>query len=72
MWKLGQLQRRATKIVYNINNLHYSERFFAFGIPSPQYRRLRSDIIQVFKMLHRVEYNDSSFLPIRHTLFKRS
>ncbi len=48
---LENVQRRATKLVKSISNNSYSRRMRELGIPSLQYRRLRSDMVEVYKIL---------------------
>ena len=59
--KLEQVQRRATRLVQSMHGLPYTERLIKLGIPSLQYRRLRNDMIQVFKILHGMEETGSRF-----------
>ena len=44
---LEGVQRRATKVLRNLRDLSYPERFFRLKLPSLVYRRRRSDLIQV-------------------------
>ena len=48
--KLEGIQRRATKIIPRLTNLSYDERLRILGLPTLEYRRLRADMIQVFKI----------------------
>ena len=48
--KLEEIQRRATKIIPRLTNLSYDERLRILGLPNLEYRRLRADMIQVFKI----------------------
>ncbi len=50
--RLERIQRRATKLVHNISHLEYTDRLKKLGIPTLEYRRKRSDLIQVFKAIH--------------------
>ena len=49
---LEKVQRRATKTVPGLKDLHYNERLRKLNLPTLAYRRVRGDMIQVFKMLH--------------------
>ena len=59
---IENVQRRATKILPNIRNLSYSERLLYLGLPSLQYRRMRADMIQVFKILNGIDSVESDNL----------
>ena len=56
-----QVQHRATKLVNGMSDLSYNKRLIRVGIPSLQYRRIRSDMIQVFKILHGLEDTNPDF-----------
>ena len=49
---LEKVQRRATKIVPSLTDQPYSMRLETLKIPTLSYRRLRGDLIQVFKIMH--------------------
>jgi len=49
---LEGVQRRFTKKIINMSNLEYSERMESLRLPSLEYRRLRGDLIEVFKIVH--------------------
>ena len=51
--RIEAVQRRATKLVPNLADLSYPQRLRHLGIPSLQYRRIRADMIQVYKIMHR-------------------
>ena len=53
MNKIENVQRRFTKYVKNIHNLPYEERLRSIKLPSLEYRQMRGDMIQVFKIAHR-------------------
>ena len=42
---------RATKLVISIKNLTYKERFKRLKLPTRKYRRIRGDMIEVYKIL---------------------
>ena len=50
--KLEKVQRRATKIVPTLRNLPYSERLAKLNLPTLAFRRLRGDLIQVYRIMH--------------------
>jgi len=52
---IEQVQRRATRLVPGMKQLSYEERLRALGLPTLMYRRERTDIFQVFKILNNYE-----------------
>ena len=50
--KLESVQRRATKMIHETKNLSYPERLKAVNLPTLAFRRLRGDMIQVYKYLN--------------------
>ena len=48
------VQRRATKIIPVLKDLMYEQRFEKMKLPSMCYRRLRGDLIEVFRYTHNV------------------
>ena len=53
--RIEGVQRRATKLVSGVTEMSYPQRLQKLGIPSLQYRRLRADMLQVYKILHGIE-----------------
>ena len=51
---IESVQKRATKQVKLIRHLHYSERLRRLNLPTLRYRRHRGDMIEVFKILHKI------------------
>ena len=49
--KLESVQRRATKQVAELKNMPYEDRLTELNLPTLAYRRMRGDIIEVFKMM---------------------
>ena len=47
-----EVQRRATKMVPHLKDLPYKSRLEQLNLPTLAYRRLRGDMIQVFKSMH--------------------
>ena len=71
---LENVQIRATKLVDGLHNLDYGERLAKLNIPTLVYRRLRGDIIEVFKHFHTYdrEILSSSFHPRQRTSRKHN
>ena len=49
--KIEQILRQATKMVENLRDVSYSDRLCIIGIATLEFRRLRTDMIQVCKIL---------------------
>jgi len=49
-----KVQKRATKQVKQLKHLHYSERLTRLNLPTLRYRRHRGDMIEVYKILHKI------------------
>ena len=57
---IKRVQRTATKLIKGLRDMSYSEHLFHTGLISVEKRRVRGDLIQVFKMLRskaRVHFN---------------
>lgn len=52
---IEQVQRRATRLVKDISNKTYEERLIELGLPTLMYRRERSDMIQMFKIMNKFD-----------------
>ena len=64
---IEKIQKRATKLVISLRKLLHIERLQHLNLYTVKYRRLRGDMIEVFKILHHMY--DSSVAPelIRNT-----
>ena len=49
--KIENVQRRATKIVPSLKDLPYDKRLKKLKLPTLKYRRIRGDLINVYKLL---------------------
>ena len=52
--EIEKVQKQFTKQIKGINKLSYSERLSKLKLPSLEYRRLRGDCIEVYKILHHI------------------
>ena len=59
---IENVQRRATKLVRSCRDLPYSERLKKLVIPSLEYRKERSDMVQVYKILDDIDKVDKDKL----------
>lgn len=67
--QIENVQRRATKMVKIIKHLSYSSRLKYLGLPSLQYRRLRSDMVETFKILNNIDKVGNEYLfPIKESI----
>ena len=64
---LENVQRRATKMVPGLRELSYGERLKKLKLPTLAYRRVRGDMIQVFKLTHeKIGYDKSAPTNLYH------
>ena len=49
---IERVQRRATKLIEGLRDVCYAERLAQTGLISLEKRRVRGDLIQVFKILN--------------------
>ena len=52
---IENVQRRATKRVKNLSQLQYHERLLKLGLPTFEYRRLRVDLLQTYKIINKTD-----------------
>jgi len=48
---IGKVQKRATKFIISLNKYSYKDRLIQLNLPTLKYRRLRWDMIEVFKIV---------------------
>jgi len=51
---IEKVQKRATKLIINLKNMSYMDRLQRLKLPTLKYRRLRGDMIEVFKITHEI------------------
>ncbi|XP_076443961.1 uncharacterized protein LOC143282247 [Babylonia areolata] len=76
--ELEDVQRRATRLLASMKDKPYPERLRALHLPSLEHRRLRGDMIEVYKYLHafynvdnpKFELADNSRRDLRGNPFK--
>ena len=56
---IENVQRRATKLVQSVSGFDYPTRLRKLGLPILQYRRIRQDLIETYKILN--NYNSVNF-----------
>ena len=52
--ELEKIQRQFTKQIKGMKNLNYTDRLSALKLPSLEYRRMRGDLIETYKVLHEI------------------
>ena len=52
---LEKVQRRATKMISKLKDLSYEQRLSKLGLVSLEKRRVRGDLIQVFKIIKGID-----------------
>ena len=52
---MEKVKKRATMLIISLKHVSYSERLKQLQLPTLKYRRLRGDMIQVFKMVHKYD-----------------
>lgn len=70
---LERVQRRATKMIPNLRNMPYEDRLRMLRLPSLESRRLRGEMIEVFKIVKGYENVDSrQFFKFSDVVFTRN
>ena len=49
-----KIQKRATKLVIKLKNKSHIDRLICLNLPTLKYRRLRGDMVEVFKITHNI------------------
>ena len=53
--KIEQIQRRGTRMIRGLRDLSYSDRLKSLNLTTLYYRRRRSDVIQVFRIISKID-----------------
>ena len=61
---IENIQRRATKLVPGLYDMPYEDRLKTLNLPTLAYRRLRGDMIEVFKLMHPEAGYDKTLEPL--------
>jgi hypothetical protein len=62
---IENVQRRATKQIPGLKDLSYEDRLRRLGLPTLKYRRIRGDMIELYKILtHKYDKNVSDFIKL--------
>ena len=57
--KIENVQRRATRLLPELTDMSYDERLKQLDLSSLKYRRKRGDLIQLYKLVHKIDNIDS-------------
>ena len=69
---IEKVQKRATKLVKGLKKLTYKERLQRLNLPTLKYRRLRGDMIEVYKIVSgKYDYEICPNLPVSENLRTR-
>ena len=53
--KIENIQKRATKVLPELKHKSYTESLKSLGLPSLEYRRLKADMIQTYKIFKNID-----------------
>ena len=53
--KNEKIQRRTTKLVKTVTKLLYCDKLKRLGLTTLYYRRLRADVIQVYRIINKID-----------------
>ena len=70
---LERVQRRATKMLIELNDLSYQDRLKRLHLPSLKARRVRGDLIQTYKIMSNIDnINFTKFFQVNYTAKTRN
>ena len=71
--KLESVQRRFTKRIYSMSDMSYEDRLTALGLETLEYRRLKFDLVMIFKIVHNlVDLDRDSLITVTSTTTRNS
>ena len=56
--EIEKIQKRASKLIISLKNKPHEERLMHLKLPTLKFRRMRGDMIEVFKLTHNI-YDES-------------
>jgi len=63
--EIEKIQKRATKLIIKLKDKPYRDRLIHLNLPTLKYRRLRGDMIEVYKIIHNIyDSRASPYLPL--------
>ena len=69
---IKRIQRRATKLIHGLHDQPYVDRLARLHLPSLQHRRLRGDLILLYRMYHTdLGINFTDYFTTSHVTFTR-
>ena len=69
---IERVQRRATRMINDCRGLEYPERLKLLRLTILETRRMRADLLEVFKIIHKVDVVNEETLFLRYVNHKRS
>ena len=61
--EIEKVRKGATKLIINLKHMSYTDRLLRLKLPTLKYRRLRGDMIDVFKITHNIQCKSKKIPP---------
>ena len=69
---IENVQRRATRLIRVISDFSYEDRLLYLDLPSLKYRRIRGDLIQLYRLVHNIDnLEPTNFFTYSNVTFTR-